>query len=639
MRRTFALFLMLFATCSSARSLHWPIVKVEASLDDNGFLHVIETQTFDFDGDWNGGERIFNIRSGQTLKLEGMDKVDGHATSPLVAGNLDLVDRYQLVNGTTLRWRSRQATDPPFEHAIRTYRIRYVLQGVLVGQGGKYELAHDFAFPSRTGQIERFVLDFTIDKAWSGLAEQHLERSSLAPGDSVIVRDTLEYHGATAPSGVFLRQANWLGWTNLALLCVGIGVLALRFVQGEYRLGRIGQLKPVSEVDDAWLLSNVFLYPPEVIGAAWDGQVGPAEVAAIIASMQQDGIIATKIDSSSANEPKLTMTLLQDRGAVSGYRGQLLKKLFFNNRTTTDTHALKKNYRKRGLDLPKALESGVKEELAQLPGWVDVMQPVNWQRNLRILVAAFLVLVLGGVFGGPQSGDLAMGMGLVGSFSLAIGSLLASSNSRDIHLLYVRFSWMAVLLAPVVFGYGYFAYWAQDFHFSMIELGAGLIWTLAVVRHVLDVLKSDEHPKKVAFRRNLLAARNYLKHQLDQSAPKLQDSWYPYLIAFGLGKSVDRWFSAFGSTGANNTEFQLSAPEARTSTRSTSAGSSDGVGWTGAGGAFGGAGASGSWAAAAGAISTAVISSSGSSSGSSSSSSSSSGGSSSSSGGGGGGGW
>jgi hypothetical protein len=124
-----------------------------------------------------------------------------------------------------------------------------------------------------------------------------------------------------------------------------------------------------------------------------------------------------------------------------------------------------------------------------------------------------------------------------------------------------------------------------------------------------------ESPEGVSLRLRLAAGRAWCRAQLEQERPDLDDRWFPYLLAFGLGPRVDQWFRAYGEVAAAGGGF------------SGQAGSSGG--FSAGGGAFGGAGAAGAWGAAASGFAAAA----------SSSSSSSSGGGGGSSGGGGGGGW
>ena len=49
-------------TLLAQRQLSWDALDVTASLDGDGTLDVVETQAMVLTGDWNGGERTFNLR-------------------------------------------------------------------------------------------------------------------------------------------------------------------------------------------------------------------------------------------------------------------------------------------------------------------------------------------------------------------------------------------------------------------------------------------------------------------------------------------------------------------------------------------------------------------------------------------------
>src|SRR6185436_4783310 len=61
------------------RELHWDRLVVDAQLDAEGRLHVTETQGMVFTGDWNGGERVFNIRPQQKLSSVRVSRLEGTA--------------------------------------------------------------------------------------------------------------------------------------------------------------------------------------------------------------------------------------------------------------------------------------------------------------------------------------------------------------------------------------------------------------------------------------------------------------------------------------------------------------------------------------------------------------------------------
>ncbi len=628
LRRTLLLLALLLAVSAAhSKSLHWRAIEVDAQLDASGLLHVVETQTYVFDGDWNGGERQFSIYAGQSLQLEGVDRVDGARIIPLVRGDLAAVDHYDLLDGSTLRWRSRLPEDPPFANTELTYRIRYTLGGVLRGRDKHYRLAHDFAFPERPGVIERFALRFTLDPLWSGIGSpQNIEQRDLEPGRGVIVRGELSYSGATVPSGVIVPPSPWVGYTLLMLLLAGLGGLFLRFIDQERSVGRIGHFTPPDAIDEAWLAQTVFSLPPEVVGAAWDGEVGAPEVAAILAALVHEKKLETSVEPRFLRKPKLAMKLLAERGSIAGYRGSVINKLFFGGRMNIDTDAVREHYKKSGLDLASTIRKPIEQQLEDLPKWTVKTQPVNWQFDALAVVAAFVLLVVAGVWGGGNDGDLAASEGFVGLCALAVGAVAARLHSRAVSGLVPRFAVVIACLAPLVGGTIYYLLEAPGFLFHAPALLAAVAWNFAVFKLILDALRIDEMPEKIATRKKLASARAYFIKQLRSRTPCLHDDWFPYLLAFGLGAHVDSWFRTYGKSGGGGSH-------ALSSSSGTSFSGGSG-GWTGGGGAFGGAGASGAWAAAAAAVGAGVAAP-----GSSSGGGSSGGGGGSSSGGGGGGGW
>ncbi len=120
------------------RTLSWRELAVTARLDADGRLHVRERHAMVFSGDWNGGERVFALRLGQTLRLEKVSRIDPATgeVRTLEKGDLDELDRYGW-RDDNLRWRSRLPDDPPFEDTEIDYELEYVMSNVLqAGDGG-----------------------------------------------------------------------------------------------------------------------------------------------------------------------------------------------------------------------------------------------------------------------------------------------------------------------------------------------------------------------------------------------------------------------------------------------------------------------------------------------------------------------
>ena len=122
------LFVVFGASGASAqsRTLRWARLAVTAHLDADGRLHVQERHAIVFDGDWNGGERIFRTSLENEIQLKLLSRIDESGASVTLRKNKELtqVDDYAWTGSQTLRWRSRLTSDPPFQHREITLRYR-----------------------------------------------------------------------------------------------------------------------------------------------------------------------------------------------------------------------------------------------------------------------------------------------------------------------------------------------------------------------------------------------------------------------------------------------------------------------------------------------------------------------------------
>lgn len=614
------------AAADAPRSLSWNELSVRARLDADGVLHVEEKQAIVFDGDWNGGERIFRLEPGQELTLEGVDRVDpSGARVPLTAGTTAFVDHYDWHDATTLRWRSRESGDPPFHNREIVYVLRYRISGVLAPWLGRYALAHDFAFSDREGVVRRFAVDLDLDPAWSteDAAACHARAQDLPPGRGYVVRLDLRYLGSGRPAGV----AVWTGriglLTRAALVLLPLLGL-LQFFRSESRNGRFAAL-PVAEVDRAWLERNVLAQPPEVVGAAWDESVGAPEVAAVIARMVGEGKLESAVSPQGAGgKPELELSLRVDRETLPSYERALAKKLFFAG-DTTSTARLKEHYKSSGFDPASAIRPDlVKAADAYLRRDGDAAprapRGAGWLFLLGVALIALgrpgkdhVPYLVGGLFAAVFPAAVALATSQVWKERMHWGRLQAA--------MFLVPACLPLLAAAVILRLP-----AAAGRWSLLHAGFAAI-AVSLFLGVLNAARSRRGPRATAFRKLLAAAREWFRRELKTPAPAIQDDWFPYVVAFGLERDADRWFGAFGGATA-------SSAATSTSGTSTSSSGSPSSTWTGGGGAFGGGGASGTWAAAATGMAAGV-----SSPGSSSGSGGGGGGGSSSSGGGGGGGW
>ncbi len=614
--RAALLSLLLVSAPAFAKSLHWSEIDVDARLDKDGNLRVVERQQIVFDGDWNGGERDFNLGLRQKIEVDRIVRIEDGKEIALEQGDLAFVDRWDFAASDVVRWRSRLPSDPPFDNEERTYVLHYTYSNILVQQDERgFRLNHDFGLPQRAGVVERLTLRLEFDSAWGNIQPVIIERTSLPPGEGVIVSRDLTWRGTGRPAGVERTLPGWAPLAVLAFFVAGAAALVAVFAIRERATGRFAPV--VAQFDPAILDLDA-----EVAGAAWDAGVGAPEVAAVLARMSQEGKLSTRAEGKT-----LHMSLKVNRYDLPGHEGDLVKALFDTGSEETSTDLVKERYRSTGFDPARVIRAGVEAKLAKIPGWTEKVRRFRVRTDVLWIIGAAILLVLASL---PSQFDgVAAAVGASASGILSIFAMIAAKYfSRRMTAFAGPFTLIAVLMLIACAPFFVIAMVATIFGLQAPVLAALASWVLALLKLVLDLLQATDPPAKIAFRKRIAGARRFFIEQLALPQPSLRDEWFPYLLAFGLGTNVDRWFRAFGG------EALSSGMTSWSSSSSSSSPSSSGSSWTGGGGAFGGAGATGTWAIAAGAMAAGVSAPSSSGSGGGGG-----GGGGSSSGGGGGGGW
>lgn len=614
------------------KEFHWQEIAVQARLEADGSVSVHEVQRYVFTGDYNGGERGFNLRMRQRLDFQGISRQYGDAWTPLAEGDLSRVDQFSWTDSSRIRWRSRLPEDPPFAATPLVYRLDYRIKNAVFAQGEGFVLDHDFLFPDREAKVERFTLDLDVDPAWRvrGDWQRHHTAGPLIPGEGYVVRLDLEWTGA-GEAPVYRAKPPFLPAIFLILLGIAGGLFYLLrdFVKRQRELGRFEPLPRLPEGQEReWLDRYLLTLRPEEVGAFWDRKVGPPEVAALIARWVAEGRVRSRVEEKSGflglgQERILHLELLANRDGFEPYERKLLDQFFFGGRTQIDTKSLQQHYKGSGFDPAGSLRNGLEARLDTRPGWEEKKERAPSRRPTLLLFLAGIAC-------------------LVADFAIDVESSLFSAFFFFFPLIpvyivsaIVAYSWRGkvdrlrrgvfwISLLPL----GYFLLYGLLAVSGPIQvdptltvspgylavLGYGLL-LLGIYRSGLNMASSRETREGIATRKWLGGARRYLAGELGRRQPGFSDAFFPYLLAFGLDKDVDRWFRAFGGPAANDT-FTRTAP---TGGYSTGGGSSSGGSFTGGGGMFGGGGASAGWAAAATSVAAGVAapSSSGSSGGSS----------------------
>lgn len=620
---------------AAQRTLSWPEISVRAHIDADGRMAVQEMQSILFSGDWNGGERGFDVRTGQRLRLEGMDRLDPETSSriEMERGDLERVHQFDMLEGNRVRWRAREVSDPPFDNDLRSWILRYSLWPVLEPEDDRsYQFSHDFLFSDRTGEVSSFRLVLTWDPVWEAPVDSIVEvATALAPGRGYAVRQTFRYVAAGTPSDVPHPAPTWV---RVLAGLVALSTLPLTLFRLRQRSGEMDAVAaPISldQIDAPWLEHNLLTLKPEVAGAAWDRSVGSAEVAALLARLVAEGKLSSRVDESG-KDPVLHLKREADWEAFAKHERSLLEGLFFDGGRETDTESIREQYKSSGFKPAERIRENVLQSVDRLPGAGRIKR--RWGRPLLLMLAGALLATIGARgTGGWQIGAFAaVGIAVITAFSAGFAAALSKRVVQRtgpamglIIAQAIGAAWLLLIAAGMIDG-------AMPYLTAGTSLLVGLSIMLGASSWLAyRVSAPTDTPERLAFRRKLAAAREYFEEQLKAAEPQLDDAWFPWMLGFGLGGHVDRWFREFSAAG-NDRPGAVFVP--------TSGGASGGRssgGWTGGGpqfgggGGFGGGGAGGAWGLAASGMASGVAPPNSSSSGG--------GGGGSSSGGGSGGGW
>lgn len=621
------LLLLLASPALAQRSLEWELIAVKARLDETGLLHISEEQHYVFNGDWNGGERTVRLGKEQQFHFDNLSRRDeAGELKPLNYGSTDEVDGY-LVNGESIRWRSRLPSDPPFRDRRITYVIDYTLSNILYKRGNHYRLNHDFAFTDRPGAIRRLTVDLELDPAWhSDSLQRHYEAESIPPGRGFVVKGTLDFRGTGPLPEAQIDTLYSRAWLAGILLVVPL-VLWQLLLRREEKLGRFAPLN-TAEITPKWIEENLVTIPAEVAGAAWDEDVEASEVSALLARLVAEG----KLTSTTPSTGQMNLKLNVPRETFEGYERELIEKLFFDG-DETSTARIQAHYASSGFNPTRVIKSGVLRRASDLGQIRERAIRLGILITAPALLAAVYYLFRG--WNDHQEHHTGMVITIVVMSLVSFVAVIGSQAWRgQIHKGRAELKPMRVVIVLVILGalvilaFNFFSFDAQ--------LGVSAL-ALAATSLIIDTAKSKRGRSAIAFRKRLASARQYFSDELQRSNPAIDDRWFPWVIAFGLDTKATEWVNKFGGRSTSSSDFSSSSTTSSSSSSSSSY-SSDTPSWSGGGGAFGGAGASGGWAIAAGGLAAGVAApSSSSSDGGGSSSGGSSG--SSDSGGGGGGGW
>lgn len=598
-RALLAILILALPAIAQERSLYFERYDTSARLDADGVLHVTETLSYVFDGEWNGGERGFVTGINERIHLDSIERLAPEGPVPLRQGDLSEIDTWQWSDSDVLRWRSRMPEDPPFSATPITYRIRYRFVGAVRPRPGGESFHLDFAMApfEPAGEIRSFSWSMEVDPAWRIYGSPRLEGVE-SPFRPVSVVLDLEHVSAGWPAAVPRPLPVFAIAAVIGGLLLLVALLFRSFMKGERRKGRFDPLGPAT-IDREWLDEYVFRFPPEVVGAAWDESTGSAEVAAMLARMTQEGKLSSRVEEKGRfTTPDLHLELLVPRDTLPPHERALVASLFVKGKNQTSTSAIRKHYSKKGFDPAKKIRKSVAESVGRLAE--KKKEPSGWKWIVSaVTIPIGLLLMLGGILLGSGSDIVAAAAGTaVMTLFLILGAIAAGMFQSRVARYTATGSFMAFGIAGVLLVVLFVAWSALTIPQHLLTLTGLASVAVGFVDLIFGTARYRSGREWMEMRRRLVRARQWMEEQLRSERPQLEDAWFPYLLAFGLGSHIDRWFRSFAGAAASTSAISGSSP-----TSSMSSGSSS---WSGGGGAFGGAGASGAWGVAAAGMASGV---------------------------------
>jgi uncharacterized membrane protein YgcG len=264
----------------------------------------------------------------------------------------------------------------------------------------------------------------------------------------------------------------------------------------------------------------------EVVGVAWDGVVGQDEVAAILARMTAEGKI-----TSSTEKGDMILKLEVPYATLRGYEADLIQALFLGKNETT-TRAVREYYAASGFDPARVIQHNLHSALYGLPQWED-QERGEWV-VFWILAALTFVLAIAGGSRSEVDAGLAFMFGFLAIIGGGLTMLFTIGAKRALTAVGIRF--FLGLLVPfcgvTLAAFGIVNGPAIRMHHLTAMMLASAALTLVVL--AVERMKIDHTRQKVEFRKNLAAAREWLKAQVSTAGAPIPDLWIPYLYALRL---------------------------------------------------------------------------------------------------------
>lgn len=619
------LALAVVAPLSAEKKLDWDYIHVDALLKNDGTLLVQETQGIRFNGDWNGAYRYYDVGWGQKFEFISLEKKDSSGNwTPLQQGNTDLVDHFSYDKvQKNIRWRSRNVEDPPFEDELIEYRITVLYSGIIQsGFVDGYSLDHDFAFADRAGDVRKMSVSLKWESDWqekSGTPMPVEFTDSLEPGEKMIVRSDFSFNGdpSVFPPSPWAR----LGTRILIFLSAVLVLALIQYILYIYnrKKGVFAEPKRFEKWEDV----NATLEGLSAVDVAILAEEGKAPT--WMSQLMMEG----KLKVTTSGESLILEKMVSD-SEFSEMDQRIIKDLFVDGKKKVTADDIKDYYRKKksSFNLGNNIESEYSKRLIDM----GILEGNEASRKITefifgnitklsifvpLLFISFFVFVL---FVNPFLAENGIRVEIV-SFSIfsLLFTLVLSSALEDDHyglkdlerhrlrLFYTRF---LRSLIPMTIFVGFYI-WSMDMREEIIY-GVLVIGSMLSLQHLWRY-SPHKFINQIQQSLKILSVKNFLeKKLLHDDECDIPMGFMPFIPALGLEwdveyrikhqkkedclhllpENIENIVQAGNLDRSSLTSSSFRMPSPSTTMTGLGVGAATLVG---AGGLFGGAGASSSW--------------------------------------------
>lgn len=554
------------ASAPTEAEVQWKDIEIRARLDGDGVLHVTELVWLEAIGDVTTVERFVRGWVGTGVQVSRVARIEasGREARVLSQGSLDAADRYEWVDGQSLRWSVRGPQEAAFAAVTRLgYRIEYTVSGAVIPIWGvrpfssatilslfvlhpvrrgeelwqawrfapgawrsRYLVDHDFSpFPFlATTTVDRVSLLMAFDRAWGGQEAPFREWRPVPAGGDARQALPLDFRGTGVPAAIDpTLHMSWLG--PLGLLPLVSVALWAGLVFRQWRRRRRFDHTPV---DASWMGLHLVTRAPDEIAQVLSGPDEGFSYPGAAAILER---MARQMKIEFHDEPdRGTLRLRVPRASLTPWERAIVEQLFGVG-DVVEEPAVRSRLEAGTIDPEGAARRAY--ETARL------------RRTWRFSPRAVPTLVL-----------IALGVGLMltvlaaGGFqALAVGLVLGSVIYQPMRPAAARwgrrpdlplFPLGALIVPALVFSAALIVFFLSVPAYPRAIIGLASLW-LGLTNSLVNGAKPLGSESEIEARYGLARARRYIAAELRKPFPNLEDTWLPWILALDLGDEVAAW--------------------------------------------------------------------------------------------------